>query len=141
MPIFVLYLDARSAFDVVQKELLLKNLYSVQPLDQSFLYLNNRLQNRSTFVDYNGCIMGPIHDKQGLEQGGISSSEQYKIFGREQLELAQQSSLGVRLGNLVVSAIGQADDTVLISNDINFLFYLLQLTNYYCQKNQVDLFQ
>ena len=139
MPIFVLYLDARSAFDVVQKELLLKNLYSVQPLDQSFLYLNNRLQNRSTFVDYNGCIMGPIHDKQGLEQGGISSSELYKIFGREQLELAQQSSLGVRLGNHVVSAIGQADDTVLISNDVNFLFYLLELTNYYCQKNQVDL--
>ena len=138
-PIFVLYLDARSAFDVVQKELLLKNLFNVQPLDQSFLYLNNRLQNRTTYVDYNGCIMGPILDEQGLEQGGVSSSELYKIFGREQLDLAQNSSLGVQLGNLVVSSIGQADDTVLISNDIHYLFFLLQLTNIYCDKNQVQL--
>ena len=56
--------------------------------------------------------MGPILDQQGLEQGGNSSSDFYKIFGREQLDLAQNSSLGVRLKNVVVSAIGQANDTV-----------------------------
>ena len=138
-PVFVLYLDARSAFDVVQKELLLKNLYSVQPFDQSFLYLNNRLSSRTTYVDYNGCLMGPIQDEQGLEQGGISLSELYKIFGKEQLDLAQKSCLGVRMGNIVVSSVGQADDTALISNDIHHLFYLLELTNVYCSKSEAKL--
>ena len=90
-------------------------------------------------MDYNGCIMGPILDEQGLEQGGVSSSELYKIFGREQLDLAQNSKLGIQLGNLVVSSIGQADDTVLISNDIHYLFFLLQLTNIFCEKNHVQL--
>ena len=84
--------------------------------------------------------MGPIIDEQGLEQGGVSSSDFYKIFGREQLVLAQKSSLGVKLGQtLTVSAIGQADDTVLTSNNINNLFYLLQLTKNFCSKYMVEL--
>ena len=72
--------------------------------------------------------MGPINDQQGLEQGGISSSEFYEIFGKLQLTLAQDSSLGVPLGKLTIGAIGQADDTVLLSNDLVYLSYLLKLT-------------
>ena len=72
--------------------------------------------------------MGPIHDKHGLEQGGVSSSDFYKIFSREQLLTAQQSGLGVPLGPLAVSGISQADDTALLANNINSLNFLLQLT-------------
>ena len=138
-PTFVLYLDAASAFDVVQKELLIKSLYSVQELDQSFLYLNNRLSNRQTFVDWNGNLMGPIRDEQGLEQGGTNSSDHYKIFCHEQLLIAQRSGLGVPMGEVTVSAIGQADDIVLVSNRIQFLFYLLLLTISFCEKHQIKL--
>ena len=73
-PAYILYLDARSAFDVVLRELLIKNMYGIQPLNQSLLYLNNRLKFRKTFVDHGGCVMGPLNDEQGLEQGGVSSS-------------------------------------------------------------------
>ena len=83
--------------------------------------------------------MGPIIDEQGIEQGRISSSDLYKIFGKEQLTLAQMSRLGVMLGNLIISSIGQADDTALISNDIHKLFYLLELTKIFCSKYQVEL--
>ena len=82
----MLYLDARSAFDVVQKELLIKNLHSIHSADSLLLHINNRLENRQTVLDYNGNLMGPIRDEQGLEQGGKNSSEYYKIFGKEQLE-------------------------------------------------------
>ena len=34
-----------------------------------------------------------IIDEQGLEQGGVSSSDLYKIFGKEQLASAQESKL------------------------------------------------
>ena len=50
--------------------------------------------------------MGPIYDEQGLEQGGVNSSDFYKIFGSEQLGTAQASKLGVSLGPIVVSGIG-----------------------------------
>ena len=83
--------------------------------------------------------MGPIEASQGFEQGGESSSDHYKIFAREQLDSAHKSALGVRFGNVVVSAVGQADDTVLVSNDIFSLLYLLQLTVLFCHKYCVEL--
>ena len=138
-PLFVLYLDARSAFDAVQKELLIRNLYHVQNQDQSILYLNNRLLARQTVLDWGGDLMGPIQDQQGLEQGGTNSSDHYKIFGKSQLTFAQESKLGLKLGNLVVSSIGQADDTLLLSNDIVNLNYLLILTLIFCAKFLVSL--
>ena len=82
--------------------------------------------------------MGPIDDERGLEQGGISSSDFYKIFGKEQLSLPQNSCLGVPLPAVTVSTIGQADDTVLISNDIFNLFYLLQLSKSFSGRNLVE---
>ena len=140
IPTYALYLDAMSAFDVVLKEILIKNLYNSQELDKSLLLINNRLNNRLTYVDWEGNLMGPIRDERGLEQGGTNSSEFYKIFAREQLELAQKSKLGIWLGkDLCVSSIGQADDTILLSNDIYNLYYLLHLTINYTKRHFVTL--
>ena len=83
--------------------------------------------------------MGPILDERGLEQGGINSSDLYKLYAREHLELAQQSGLGVRLQNVTISGIGMADDTVLISNNIHNLFYLLQLSLSFSTKYQGEI--
>ena len=78
--------------------------------------------------------MGPIADQKGLEQGWISSGDLYKIFGKEQLQLSQDSGLGVALAkDLVISAIGQADDT------LHQLQNLFQLTLYFCKKYNVKL--
>ena len=54
--------------------------------------------------------------------------------------MAQKSNLGVPLAqNLVISGIGQADDTVLLSNDLHKLFCLLVLTLEFCSKYNVEL--
>ena len=138
-PLFALYLNAESAFDVVLRELLIKNLFHANTSGHTLLYLNNRLENRETVIDWDGTLMGPVLDNNGLEQGGPNSTDFYKIFGEEQLSTAQLSSLGVSLGEITVSGIGQADDTALISNRIQNLMYLLHLTKIFCQKYQVKL--
>ena len=100
--------------------------------------------------------MGPIKDERGLEQGGVNSSDFYKIFGKEQLTMAQDSGLGVRFGecvslgegvrlgegdgvSLTVSAIGQADDTALVANSMHNLNCLLKLSLAFCKKYHVSL--
>ena len=138
-PLYVLFLDAMSAFDVVLRELLVKNLYFCGTSGETLLYVNKRLENRQTFLDWNGQMMGPILDERGLEQGGVSSSDFYKIFSKEQLLSAQESGLGVPLGPLSISAVGQADDTALVSNNIHNLSFLLHLTSIFCAKYQVRL--
>ena len=139
-PLYVLYLDAESAFDVVLKELLIRNLFHCKTDGHFLIYLNNRLDNRETFIEWDGHIMGPISDEKGLEQGGPNSSDLYKIFGKEQVETAQASELGVEMGGITVSGLAQADDTALMScHALRNFKYLLHLTEIYCLKYQVRL--
>ena len=74
-PIFLLFLDAKSAFDTVNIPYLIRSLYQSGMECQSVLYMENRLSSRITFSEFNKILVGPIHDEQGLEQGGVSSSD------------------------------------------------------------------
>ena len=138
-PLFVLLLDAQSAFDVVLRELLVRNLYNINTDGHTLLYINIRLGHRKTFIDWDGNLMGAIEDECGVEQGGVNSSDFYKIFSKEQLSTAQESGLGVRLGEQIISGIGIADDTALLSNNIHKLQNLLMLSEAFCKRFQVKL--
>ena len=138
-PLFVLLLDAESAFDHVLRQIMVRRLYLDTTKDQRVIFWDQRLANRTTYCQWGNSVMGPIYDQRGVEQGGPNSSEFYKIYNNEQLDTAQSSSLGTNVMGEAVAAIGQADDTALVSNDIGNLQLLLQLTLSYCQKYQVRL--
>ena len=139
-PIFLLFLDARSAFDSVVISFLIRTLYFSGMQGNSINYIHSRLNNRLTYCDWDKVLMGPIFDQQGLEQGGCSSSDLYKIYNNELLSTVQQSGQGVDLGaGLVISGVGQADDVALMSSNLNNLFNILQLTLNYCQRFCVKL--
>ena len=104
------------------------------------LYVDKRLTTRITVCDFDKIMAGPIYYEQGLEQGGVSNSACYKIYNNELLNLVQDSKLGVKMCNVfVLSTVGQADDTVLLSNDLYKLNHILQLCLSYCQKYNVQL--
>ena len=71
--------------------------------------------------------MGPAEDSTGFEQGGINSSDYYKLYNNEQLITAQSSLLGADIGSSVILAVGQADDVLLMSNDIHNLKLLVMM--------------
>ena len=135
----MLYLEAKSAFDLALKEFIINNLYDCGIQDQAIILIDNRLKNRKTVCEWNKVQMGPIKDECGVEQGGINSSDFYKIYNNEQLNLAQESGFGVPLGPVTISGLGQADDVALISNNLNALQGLLDLSLYYCRKYHVSL--
>ena len=138
-PVFVLLLDAKSAFDMMPRENIIVNAYKAGTCDQGLLYLNSRLRSRLTYCEWNKVLMGPIQDRLGVEQGGIKSDSLYKLANNDQLNVAQLSNLGVDLGSCVISGIGQADDSALLANDIHSLQNLLLLTLDYCQRYNVTL--
>ena len=138
-PIFVLLLDAKSAFDLVLREILVRRLYLDTEPDQRIRYWDIRLSKRTTYCQWENQLMGPIHDECGVEQGGPNSSEFYKIYNNEQITSAQESGFGATVGNVPIAAIGLADDTALVSHDISQLQHLLQLSLNYCAKYQVEL--
>ena len=140
LPVFLLFLDARSAFDTVVISFLIRNLYFTGMVGNSLNHINNRLTSRLTYCDWDRQLMGPIYDKQGLEQGGCNSSDEYKIYNNDLLKIVQQSHQGVDLGNgLVITGLGQADDIAIVSNSIRSLHNALNLALKFCQRFHVEL--
>ena len=138
-PVFALFLDAKSAFDVVVRQNAMVAAFQAGTKDQGLLYLDTRMANRRTFLQWDTTIMGPIHDKRGLEQGAVNSDRLYKLCNNSQLVEAQSSGLGVDVGGVHVPAIGQADDVVLLTNCPTKMACLLYLTRLYCTRQHVEL--
>ena len=72
-PVFALFLDAKSAFDVVLHQILVANLYHSGTNGHSLLLIDNRLKSRRTYIEWDKQLMGPIIDQLGVEQGGANS--------------------------------------------------------------------
>ena len=97
------------------------------------------MENRRTFPQWETTLMGPIHDKRGLEQGAVNSDRLYKLVNNSQLQEAQDSGMGIDLLGVSVASIGQADDCALISDSPFKLLCLLHLTMKYCERQHVEL--
>ena len=138
-PLFVLMLDAKSAFDKIRKESIIRNAFQAGSRGKGLLYLNERLGSRCTFVEWDKVLMGPIYDKIGVEQGGCLSDRLYKLANNEQHSVAQASSLGLHMDEVCLSSIGLADDTCLLSSSVFNLQNLVVLTEEYCHKYEVEL--
>ena len=138
-PVYALFLDAKSAFDKVIIQCAIRSAYLAGTRDQGLLYLLNRLSHRRTFPEWDKVLMGPIADLLGLEQGNVNSDRIYKLCNNNQLKTAQNSRLGVECEGEVISAIGQADDSVLLSDCIFKLLGLVNLTEEYCSAFHVEL--
>ena len=136
---FVVFLDAKNAFDKVVREILINRLYDCGISDHGLLLIDQRLKNRKTICEWDRTLFGPINDECGVEQGGKNSSDFFKVYNNAQIDLAQQSELGVVFGPITISSIGQADDVALLSNDQHALQALIDLSTYYCQKFHVTL--
>ena len=53
-------LDAKSAFDEIQKESIIRNAYSAGSREQGVIYLAERLGNRCTYVELGKVLMDYI---------------------------------------------------------------------------------
>jgi len=115
-----------------------RRLYLDGTKDQNLSFFIKRLENRITFCEWDKEILGPIIDQLGVEQGGKNSSQFWKIYNNEQLDVPQQTDFGVPVANVLVASVGQADDCVLLSSDLHKLKFLLHLTLQYCDKYQVQ---
>ena len=138
-PVYLLILDAQSAYDRCLRQVLCTELFMTGMNGKALLLLDNRLRSRATVYQWEDEMLGPATDDTGFEQGGINSGDFYKLYNNEQLKSAQNSALGVNIGSSTISAIGQADDVILAADNLDKLRYLARLTERYCSNFRVKL--
>ena len=83
--------------------------------------------------------MGPIADLLGVEQGGCNSGELYKLANNKELTVTQQSGLSLKLGEVHVASVGQADDVCLLSDDLHKLICIVQLAMDYATEYHIEM--
>ena len=96
-PIYVLLLDAQSAFDKILREICIRAAFLAGTSGESLVFFDNRLKNRKTYIEWCKALMGPISDQLGVEQGGVNSDRFYKLANNSELQVTQKSQLGVDL--------------------------------------------
>ena len=134
-----LYCTVNLTVHKILRQCALRSAFLAGTTDQGLIYFDARLKNRSTFTEWDKILMGPIDDLLGLEQGNVNSDRLYKLCNNNQLRTAQLSQLGVDCRAAIVSCVGQADDTILVSDDIYKLAALVHLTEEYCAAYHVTL--
>ena len=138
-PLYVIFLDAKSAFDKILREFCIRSAYLAGSDGQGLLYLDNRLKNRHTYIEWDKTLMGPVKDKLGVEQGGCNSDRLYKLANNKELVVTQLSALGLHLGDVHVASVGQADDVALLSDDVHKLHCILQLAMEYAAEYHIEM--
>ena len=136
---YCIFLDAKSAIDKILREFCIKSAFLAGSCSQGLIYLDNRLKNRQTYVEWDKTLMGPIKDTLGVEQGGCNSDRLYKLANNKELIITQQSDLGLHLGDVHCASVGQADDVALISDSIHNLQCILQLAIEYTKEYHIEL--
>ena len=68
-PLYMLSLDAESAYDCGLRQILCSELYKAVVAESAILFVDNRLANRSTVYEWEGIKMGAAMNVTGFEQG------------------------------------------------------------------------
>ena len=110
IPAHVILLDAKSAFDVVNHDYPLKRLYHIGIKDRHGSLISSLHQHASSVVKRFREMSRSFRVEQGVRQGGIISTDFYKVHLNPLLYRIQYSGLGARICNITCNLIGCADD-------------------------------
>ena len=105
-----IFLDAKSAFDVVNHNHMMRSLYHMGVQDRHWILINGMHQNETSIVKWIGERSEPFEIQQGVRKGGILSSDLYKVHINPLLDRLQDSNLGIKIGNIYCASSACADD-------------------------------
>ena len=122
-------MDVKSAFDVVVHENLMRKLYHNCVSGLNWLLINSLHQESLTSVKWQGQLSESYVNEQGVRQGCVLSTDQFKVFDNGLLDRVQQSGRGAKIGKIGIEAPASANDTTYLSNDAESLQFLINISN------------
>jgi hypothetical protein len=74
-------------------------------------------ENAKCVIKWEGNISQPFQVNQGVRQGDILSTNLYKLYINQLLNMYETTGMGYRIGNIRVNSTACADDIALISEE------------------------
>ncbi|VDI48248.1 Hypothetical predicted protein, partial [Mytilus galloprovincialis] len=125
----IVLLNAKSAFDVVIHSHLMKRLYHAGIDDKHWTIIQSMHTNATSAVKWNGKTSELFNVLQGVRQGGILSTDLYKLYINPLLNMLETSNLGCRIGNILCNTSACADDVALMSKKTTDMQVQINMAN------------
>ena len=130
-PFYLALLDATSAFDVVDIDILMRKLFLLGVQPSTWKIIDELHQNTKTCVKWKQQTSETFSSHQGVKQGGLLSTELYKLYIEGLLKTYENPKLGCHIGTLTINAIACADDIALVcDNPYDLQIHVNQAVNY-----------
>jgi hypothetical protein len=114
--LFICSIDARKAFDIVPQPLLKFKLYNTQVRKPLWTLIDDLYTDNKEVIRWKGADSREYEVNQGVKQGGILSTDLYKIFSNDRLLSLEKSGIGLQIGSIYAGAPAVADDQLLLAN-------------------------
>ncbi|MCG7878106.1 MAG: reverse transcriptase family protein, partial [Candidatus Thiodiazotropha endolucinida] len=120
-PLFLVTLDSRKAFDVVNHVILLDKLYDTGVHPTLWSIVNDMYKGLTSRVKWQGQFSNRFNILQGVRQGAILSPFLYKTYINPCLVELKENRLGLCIGTVYCGCPTCADDLAMLSNCENEL--------------------
>ena len=136
-PVFICFIDVRSAFDRVSYWKLFTKLLKQGVPAALVKILAFWYNNQSLSVLWNGILSHKFHMTNGIRQGALSSPFLYNVFCDSLNVELNQSSLGCCIGNNALNNLSWADDMVVISPSSHALNEMLTICDNFANEHLI----
>ena len=136
-PLYIMTLDVRKAFDVVSHNSLMRKLYN-QTDGPTWSALHHGLQTQSR-VSLQGQLGDRFTVLQGVGQGRILSTHNYKTYINDLLDELTCTHSGTEIGDVYTGAPTCADDVVLMANNTLDLQIQADIVSSYARRERYQI--
>ena len=114
--VYIAFLDAKSAFDVVDHASLMRILFQIGVDGKLWNLIHSLHSNAQTVVRWLGQTSESFYNHQGVRQGGILSTDMYKVYLNPQLNRLSETGEGGTIGEIDCAAPTAADDIAAVTD-------------------------
>lgn len=113
MPLYLTFMDASKAFDVVDHDSALNHLYNQGIKGDLWLLFNDLYTNITSYIKWQGTRSTAFKEEQGIRQGAVSSTDIFKARANPVLKRLENLPHSAQIGSIGLGALMVADDLVL----------------------------
>ena len=110
-------LDAKSAFDVVLHDSLLRKLFHACVESVSWSLIHSLHAEAESVLKWNGAYSGVFKVDQGVRQGRILSTDLNKLYDNGLSDRLQLTGVGCHIGEISCVVPGCADDSAVLEEN------------------------
>ena len=114
--LILVFLDLKKAFDTVPRDLLFLKILNSGIRGKLFRVIRNLFSSNPANVLVDGFLSPEFYINRGVLQGSKLGPLLFNLFINDLLDSLNNSNLGATIGDIRVSALGFADDIVLVTD-------------------------